>query len=121
VTRETLTEAQEYLDTFYHANGPCCAGCDWWRSLNSRAGECTRSTMIPGVDRAASLGLVSSSLPLGAGQALTVREHVCGEFKDEFDWSSLPPGYRRRIGDPNAPLRSAGRQALADREAQDNG
>lgn len=96
------SERQELLDTFYHQNGPCCAGCDWWRSLNSRAGECRRSTMIPGADRPASLGFEGVSFAIGAGHAMTLREHVCGEFKDEFDWSSLPLPYRRRVGDPSA-------------------
>jgi hypothetical protein len=33
-----------------------------------------------------------------AGHILTNREHRCGDFKDDFDWSSLPPAYLRRIG-----------------------
>lgn len=91
-------ERQELLDTFYHQHGPCCAGCDWWHSLNSRAGECRRTAMIPGADRPAPLGITGASLALGAGHAMTPREHVCGEFKDGFDWSSLSPAYLRRIG-----------------------
>lgn len=103
-----MSDLQERLDTFYHQSGPCCAGCDWWHSLNSRAGECHRSTMIPGADRPASLGFTNVSLPIGAGHAMTPREHVCGEFKDGFDWSSLPLPYRKRVGDPTVP-----RSALA--------
>jgi hypothetical protein len=33
-----------------------------------------------------------------AGHILTNREHHCGDFKDEFDWTTLPPRYLRRIG-----------------------
>lgn len=96
---------QEMLDEFYHQNGPCCAGCDWWHSFNSRAGECHRTVMIPGADRGAPLGVTGSSLAIGAGHVMTRREHVCGEFKDKFDWSSLPLAYRKRVGDPTAASR----------------
>ena len=90
---------QESVDTFYHwKSGPCCAGCDWWRSLSSLVGECHRSAMVSGDDRMLALGIEWCSLPFGAGHAVTKRDHVCGEFKDEFDWSSLPPAYLRRIG-----------------------
>ena len=30
---------QAIVDKFYLDNGPCCAGCDWWRWHNSVAGE----------------------------------------------------------------------------------
>lgn len=96
---------QALLDEFYHRTGPCCAGCDWWRSLNSRAGECLRTPMVASAERAVPLGITGASLNIGAGHVLTPREHVCGEFKDSFDWSTLPPGYRRRIGAPTAPSR----------------
>jgi hypothetical protein len=75
--------SQEHIDRFYFAHGKCCAGCDWWRHINSVAGMCAR-------------------MPV---EEHTTRGHVCGEFKDEFDWSSLPPNYRRMVGDPNAPAR----------------
>lgn len=91
-------ERQESIDAFYHATGPCCAGCDWWRHLNSMAGECTKSAPMPGGDRFAMIGVQGSSLNPGAGHAVTPRDHVCGEFKDDFDWRSLPMPYRRRIG-----------------------
>ena len=76
--------SQEHIDRFYFAHGKCCAGCDWWRHINSVAGMCQR-------------------MP---SEVHTTREHVCGEFRDEFDWSSLPPQYRRSVGDPNAPRRA---------------
>jgi hypothetical protein len=92
---------QERLDAFYFSNGPCCAGCDWWRSVNSLVGECRRSAPMAGAERFAMLGIAGASLKVGAGHALTRRDYVCGEFKDEFDWSSLPLPYRKRIGEPS--------------------
>lgn len=89
---------QENIDAFYRAHGPSCAGCDWWRSLNSLAGECRRSAPIAGQERAAMLGITGCSLSVGAGHAMTRRDHLCGEFKDDFDWSGLPPSYLKKIG-----------------------
>lgn len=94
-----MDERQAILDAFYWQNGPCCAGCDWWRSLNALAGECTRSAPAPAVERGAMIGISDGcSLSIGAGHTLTTREHRCGEFADAFDWSALPPHYLRRIG-----------------------
>ncbi len=66
----------------------------------SHAGECTRSAPVSEQERTAVLGIAACSLDLGAGHVLTQRDHVCGEFRDQFDWSSLPPAYLRRIGQP---------------------
>ena len=93
-------ERQECLDAFYIRNGPCCAGCDWWRHTNSLVGECTASAPVSGKERVGMIGVVSSSLLLDAGHVLTKREHACGSFRDTFEWSSLPPAYLRRIGHP---------------------
>lgn len=41
-------------------------------------------------------------MKLPAGHVLTLAEHVCGDFKDQFNWSSLPLPYRIRIGNPSA-------------------
>ena len=89
---------QEVLDRFYTVNGPCCAGCNWWHHANSVAGECRRSAPVAGEQRYAMLGIYGSSLPMTAGHVMTMREHHCGEFKDDFDWLSLPSLYLRRIG-----------------------
>lgn len=91
---------QEHLDRFYFAHGRCCAGCDWWRSINSIAGECTNAAPVSGVERMDMLGIDWSSHRFGAGHPITSREHVCGQFKDEFDWASLPLPYRKRVGAP---------------------
>lgn len=89
---------QELVDLFYHSRGPCCAGCDWWHSLNSGVGECRRSAPVPGAERIGMLGISGPSLPIEAGHVLTRKEHHCGEFKDEFDWSVLPLAYQKRLG-----------------------
>lgn len=96
------------IDRFYVKNGPCCAGCDWWRFQNSTAGECHRSAPMSSDQRIAMLGMRYASLPIGAGHPFTPREHVCGDFKDEFDWSTLPPDYLRRIGHAAASIGKTG-------------
>ena len=89
---------QEAIDRFYWRNGACCAGCDYWRSINSVAGECLKSAPVSGEGRADMLGIDKSSLRVSAGHALTPRGHVCGDFVDDFDWPSLPVAYLARIG-----------------------
>lgn len=91
-------KSQEIVDTFYWKTGPCCAGCDHWAYINSACGECTRSAPVSGHDRVAMLGMRFSSVNPVAGHILTNRGHRCGEFKDSFDWRSLPVTYLRRIG-----------------------
>lgn len=81
LSRQERTQA--ILNAFHKANGPCCAGCDWWRWYNALAGECIRSAPVPGAERFAMLGIESSSLRPDAGHVMTPREHVCGEFKDD--------------------------------------
>lgn len=44
------------------------------------------------------LGISGSSFAFEAGHIVTPREHSCGDFKDEFDWSALPLTYRKSIG-----------------------
>ncbi len=93
-----MSDPQELIDAFYWQNGPCCAGCDWWRSLNSQAGECLKSAPVSGEQRWAMLGMHGPSIAIEAGHVVTTRDHHCGDFKDEFDWMSLPVAYRTRIG-----------------------
>lgn len=93
------TNRQEAADRFYWSRGvACCAGCDWWRHLNSVAGECLRSAAVGQNERFVMLGIEGCSLPSRAGHVLTPRDHVCGEFRDSFDWRSLPLPYLSRIG-----------------------
>lgn len=96
-----IDRRQEAIDAFYTKTGPCCAGCDWWAHMNSVAGECRKSAPVPAEQRYGMV--VMGSLPwrfIGAeaGHIITNRDHRCGDFKDEFDWSTLPPAYLRRIG-----------------------
>jgi hypothetical protein len=46
------------------------------------------------------LGIENCSMGLSVGHIVTSQDHVCGDFKDEFDWSSLPLPYQKRIGAP---------------------
>jgi hypothetical protein len=91
-------ELQEHLDKFYWHHGKCCAGCDWWRSISSLVGDCTRSAPVSAKDRASMLDI--HSFQIQSGHIVTQREHVCGDFKDDFDWSTLPLPYRKRVGAP---------------------
>jgi hypothetical protein len=45
------------------------------------------------------VGIDWSSMRWGAGHPLTYSTHKCGEFKDEFDWTTLPLPYRKSIGE----------------------
>ncbi len=95
-----IPPAQESADRFYWEKGPCCAGCDHWSHLATRIGECTKAAPVSAADRAAAFGMESLSINIGSGHPLTPREHRCGDFKDEFDWSTLPLAYRKRVGAP---------------------
>ena len=103
-----MSKLQEHIDTFYWMNGPCCAGCDWWRSSNSSVGECRASKPVPAAERWAMTGITNCSLNTGAGHIITLRDHRCGDFKDDFDWHSLPVTYLKRVGAPLPPSRSDG-------------
>lgn len=96
-------DRQEFLDSFYFKTGPCCAGCDWWRHLSSKVGDCTKSKPTKGSERWAMLGIDRISMAMPAGHIVTPHDHKCGDFKDEFDWTTLPLPYRKRIGAPIDP------------------
>lgn len=85
--RPKTSARQSSIDAFYRANGPCCAGCDWWQHFNSFVGECTASPPVSGTERVAMLGIESSSISPGAGHIMTLRDHKCGQFVDTFDWT----------------------------------
>ncbi len=85
--RKVLTQA--CLDTYADKHNPCCAGCDWWRWHNSVVGDCTRTAPLSGAERIAMLGVSRTSFPVPAGHIMTMRDHVCGEFKNN------PPAPRR--------------------------
>lgn len=75
--------SQKHIDEFYAKHGPCCAGCDHWRWYNSHVGDCLKSRIVPGSERAAMLGIDGISLRVGAGHAMTTRDHVCALFEDK--------------------------------------
>lgn len=58
---------------------------------------------MSGRERAALLGISGETFNIGAGHPFTNKEHHCGDFKDDFDWSSLPLAYRKCIGAPITP------------------
>ena len=91
-------ELQQHVDTVYWKNGKCCAGCDHWRILNSISGECLKSKIIPAKERLKMVGIENISTDIGAGHAITLIGYVCGNFKDDFNWSILPLSYLKKIG-----------------------
>lgn len=93
-------DRQEALDTFYFQRGPCCAGCDWWHSVSSHIGDCTRSAPVSGHKRIAMLDMDNLSFNPPSGHIMTRKDYHCGDFKDEFNWSTLPLPYRKRVGAP---------------------
>jgi hypothetical protein len=97
-------DEQEAVDRFYWKTGQCCSGCDWWVHLNSVAGECRKSAPVAASERWSMMGFHGCSEPDEAGHVVTPREHYCGAFKDDFDWSSLSATYLSRIGaNPDTP------------------
>jgi hypothetical protein len=93
-----VADTQEFVDRFYMAHRPCCAGCDHWRFINSSVGECRLSPPVDGDERVSLLGMRGLSLPRAGGHILTPRDHHCGAFSDTFDWASLPRWYLHEIG-----------------------
>ena len=89
---------QEQCDRLYWQTGPCCAGCDHWRSEMGSLGHCTAAGIVSGDQVMASLGVSFCSYTPPPGFPLTRAEFHCGKFKDEFDWNSLPAEYLAKIG-----------------------
>lgn len=85
-----MSATQEMMDNFYRQKGPCCAGCDHWRWVNSVAGLCTQSKIVPSKERGAMFEISSSTLNFGAGHVMTKREYVCGLFRDQAAVGSAP-------------------------------
>lgn len=98
--QQEASDYQEQMraDSFYMANGSCCSGCDHWRGMGGTIGECTNSKIISSKDRLRFLGWRNCTLDIGAGHAITRRDYVCGQFKDSFNWESLPVLYLKQIG-----------------------
>lgn len=88
---------QERCDRYYWNHGRCCAGCDHWTSEAGDIGECASAPPVSGVDVLRSLGIDWCTYTPPPGQPFTKRGHVCGAFKDEFDWTTLDPDYLKKI------------------------
>ena len=88
---------QARCDKFYWQNGRCCAGCDHWSSDAGDIGICTSAPPVSGMEVMRSLGISWSTYTPPPGRPFTRRDHVCGAFKDDFDWSSLDPEYLKSI------------------------
>ena len=89
---------QEKCDRDYWTRGPCCAGCDHWKSDMGNIGHCTAAGIVSGDQVMRSMGISFCSYTPPPGFPLTQGDFHCGLFKDEFDWSSLPAEYLRKIG-----------------------
>ena len=90
---------QEKMDAYYWKHGPSCAGCDHWSSEQGLVGYCLNSKIMSGVDVAASMGIISSSAQhMPPSYATTKHDYKCGNFKDEFDWTTLSTEYLKKIG-----------------------
>jgi hypothetical protein len=74
---------QNKIDEFYRKNGQCCAGCDFWRWHNSVAGDCIKSNLVSGRDRASFLGIKNLSVEVESGHVITPRDYHCENFQDE--------------------------------------
>lgn len=77
---------QRSIDAFYLKHGPCCAGCDHWRWYNSAVGDCTRSAPVSSAERFSMIGVHHASIDEGAGHIMTLRDHLCGDFIDSYEW-----------------------------------
>ena len=88
-----------YHDEQYAKNGPCCSGCDYYCPISTQYGDCTRSAPnVSGGDRAWLMGIkYSPSYIPEEGHIITKAEHVCGEFKDDFEWATLGRFYLKSI------------------------
>jgi len=72
---------QDHIDAFADKHALCCAGCDFWRWINSVVGECVRHAPNPAHDAAAGLGIHGFSAgPVSS--MLVKRDHWCGDFVD---------------------------------------
>jgi hypothetical protein len=76
-----VSDLQDYVDAYADKHGPCCAGCDFWRWINTGVGECIRHAPDPSHDAAGGLGVNACSLP-PSSTMLTRRDHWCGDFED---------------------------------------
>ena len=89
---------QEKCDQMYWASGKCCAGCDHWQSDMGNLGYCTAAGIVSGDQVMRSMGITFCSYTPPPGLPMTEAEFYCGEFRDDFDWSTLDREYLAKIG-----------------------
>lgn len=89
---------QSICDRLYWKIGKCCAGCDHWQSDAGLTGQCLAAGIVSGAEVIRSMGFTFSSYIPAPGFPHTKGNHVCGMFRDDFDWSSLPDDYLRSVG-----------------------
>ena len=108
---EFAARYQEHCDRTYWTRGQCCAGCDHWQSDMGDTGRCAGAGIVSGADVVRSLGWLQSSYIPDPGFPFTRADHHCGQFRDDFDWSTLDRAYLERIGamDGGALRRKPGR------------
>ena len=95
---EWAAQYQAKCDTLYWEIGKCCAGCDHWSSDGAMQGECSAAGIMSGEQVMLSMGIPFSSLQIEPGFPFTKSTHVCGLFRDDFDWSILADDYLEQIG-----------------------
>lgn len=99
INREKFVkEYQERCDRLYWMHGKCCAGCDHWISDCSDTGQCEAAGIVSGEQVLKSIGITFSTWIPEPGFPYTRNDFVCGLFKDEFDWETLPVEYLKKIG-----------------------
>lgn len=95
---EWAGQYQAKCDALYWKIGKCCAGCDHWGSDGAMIGQCSAAGIMSGEQVMRSLGISFSSYPFNPGFPYTESTHVCGLFRDDFDWSLLTDDYLHQIG-----------------------
>lgn len=89
---------QKRCDSDYWKYGQRCSGCDFWASSEGYTGECQHAGIVSGQDVLRSMGITFSTLLPPPGYPYREASHWCANFKDDFDWSTLPSEYLHEIG-----------------------
>lgn len=89
---------QEHCDRTYWTYGKCCAGCDHWQSEMGNLGFCIAAGIVTGEQVMRSMDIAFCSYTPPPGFPLTKAEFYCGQFRDDFDWSTLDHDYLAKIG-----------------------
>ncbi|MCU4119359.1 Lar family restriction alleviation protein [Variovorax sp. N23] len=79
-----------------------CGGMGGFAATKEKAVDLwnQRATPAPGAPGKEAAAVQAVGAAPEAGHVMTLRDHHCGEFKDDFDWGALPPHYLQHIGHP---------------------